>query len=570
MGGSIRGFTLSVISLTARSCQGNQELRLDVLHSCPMAKRRSWFSRLRRPSGGRSSYRRGSGFDSFRKGLQATFSVPQPEAEALRQFVKALSGFSTQQLPRDKKAWLSLLVESPFLAGPVRVYRDEFAKIGYQLLQPRNQGAIANALEVNALPAGRCRFDLVGDMIAAGSLVPVPPDHPLNKIMGPNVRGLTGRRLRWLTIQHYITVGEAFWRLGSSSNTLTPDEAITIVPTDVIQLPRPGRDVNYRLTGSVGEVSPEEIFEWNDPDPRDIYRRGRGVVQALGDEIESAEFMSRTLGTFFRNNNVPPSIMFYRGDEDAQAMEKKFDRKHRGLLRRARMAFQRILNTHGPVRDQYAIEKMGEALDPQKASEYARWAWEFVRQYLRVPPSLVANYNDNSGLGTSGIELERMVFLMSVMEPIVEDFEDTLQDLARRVYDERLVVRHAPFVETDREFRLRVIEAFPGIFMNDEKRALGGFSNLDDEASGKAFMVKRGQLLLEDLRPGNESLEKAAQGSRRDDSESGLPEHQVNGSGPRFTRGQENRLRLLPGQISGIDQRLDALTREVAERSLRR
>jgi len=160
----------------------------------------------------------------------------------------------------------------------------------------------------------------------------------------------------------------------------------------------------------------------------------------------------------------------------------------------------------------------------------------------------------------SGVELERAVFLLSVMTPIVLDFEDALRDLARRVYDERLVVRHLPFVQTDREFQLRVMEKFPNRFRNDEHRKLAGHGPDENKASGQAYLLRRGDLPVADLAPGNEMLEEAAKSGGRtadSNSSSGLPatQQEVAAMGANVIRDARQR-------YSGMEKRLRDLERK--------
>lgn len=373
---------------------------------------------------------------------------------------------------------------------------------------------------------------------------------------------------------HYAAVGESFWRLGRSNPRAMPDEALTLVPTEVIQIPRPGQDPNYRLAGFAGSIDPSEIFEWSKPDPRNIYARGYGIVQALGDEVEGSEFMSRMVGTFARNNNSPPLMMVYRGSKNPLEMERHFDRKHRGLGRLFRMAFHQAEDDSvAPVRDAFAIEKLGDTFDPAKVSEYSRFIWEFIRQHLRIPPSMLANYDDNSGLGMSGVELERFIFLQTVMTPLVLDFEETLQDLARHEFDPRLVVRHLPFVNTDREFQLRVMEKFEDRFTNNEIRLLGGQAAMEDESSGSAFLVRRGRVPVDSLAPGNEILERiASSGSGRggEDKDSNSANALPVGSNGGGGRIHVKRVEKLATGLGDVEQRLAMIDRQLAEQRLNR
>ncbi len=535
----------------------------------------AWFKRRGARSNGTSRRTGPTGYGGFLNRLRAEFSAPEPESEALKQLIVNLSSMTSQHLPRSKRRWLELLVDSPYLDGPLGVYADAFAEIAFEVYEPRNRGAVANALQCSGMPAGRAKFDLVDDLIASGGLRPVPPNNPLKKILTSNIHRWSGRRLRRMTMVHYAAVGESFWRLGRSNPRAMPDEALTLVPTEVIQTPRPGQDPNYRLAGFAGPVDPNEIFEWSKPDPRNIYARGYGIAQALGDEVEGSEFMSRMVGTFARNNNSPPLALFYRGGKSPLEMERHFDRKHRGLRRMWRMAFHQVsddLDTQ-PVRDAYAIEKMGEPFDPAKASEYSRHIWEFVRQHLRIPPSMLANYDDNSGLGMSGIELERFIFLATVMTPLVLDFEETLQDLARHEFDERLVVRHLPFVNTDREFQLRVMEKFEDRFTNNEIRVLGGQIAMEDESAGNAFLVRRGRVPVDSLAPGNEDLLRvASSGSGRDNGDGDSNSVNALTAGNNGDRGRfdAKSLKRLTSGLGDLDQRLSVIDQLLAERRLNR
>ena len=72
-------------------------------------------------------------YSGIKASLVEKFSAPNPESVALQDLVFKTAGMRSAGLPREKGFWLQLLNESPFLAAPVAVYADEFAKIGWQL-----------------------------------------------------------------------------------------------------------------------------------------------------------------------------------------------------------------------------------------------------------------------------------------------------------------------------------------------------------------------------------------------------------------------------------------------------
>ena len=100
----------------------------------------AWFKRRGARSNGTSRRSGPTGYGGFLSHLRATFSAPEPESEALKQLVVNLSSMTSQHLPRSKRKWLQLLVESPYLDGPLGVYADAFAEIAFEVYEPRNKG----------------------------------------------------------------------------------------------------------------------------------------------------------------------------------------------------------------------------------------------------------------------------------------------------------------------------------------------------------------------------------------------------------------------------------------------
>ena len=181
------------------------------------------------------------------------------------------------------------------------------------------------------------RKSLLAEREAAGELQLIP-EHLFLTALDTGNAYMTGLGLRKITQIHLDCVGEAYW-LKERNRLGTPIAFWPLPPNWVLNTPtmtHPFYRVSYR--GWQAEIPQAEMLWMVDPDPVNPYGRGSGPVMAVGDELDTDEFMAKTVRQRFFNQARPDFIVMPTGSEtlapaDVKRLEQQWLQQHQGFWR---------------------------------------------------------------------------------------------------------------------------------------------------------------------------------------------------------------------------------------------
>lgn len=323
--------------------------------------------------------------------------------------------------------------------------------------------------------------------------------HPLEQILsGKNVTGmLSGRGLRTLTMEHRLLCGETLYVLGRNGAGVV-DHALPLVPTWVMDLPRPNRPT-YMLTGPLAGayVEPRDMFYWRRRRPADPYGRGLGEAQVVAGELQAVEAVVQMIHDTMARGG-PGFIIEGPGAKNGEARFLARWRRASALVTGEPMLLDTPDTTPAPA---LHVHKLERELRNLQAKELWEALCKYIGQFWGVPPSVLGNYDRPGGIGgRSQVDLELYVFMLSVVLPLLEDWCAELQELADREYGGEVAVVPQPDLDEDHDRLLEGMKARPAAAKVDEWRRMMALEPLGG-AAGNAHIVEAGLEVRTNLEP---------------------------------------------------------------------
>jgi phage portal protein BeeE len=219
------------------------------------------------------------------------------------------------------------------------------------------------------------------------------PDHELLGILAAPNSEMSGRACLRLIQQHLDLVGEAFlWLQRGPDGRLAgfiplPPHAITTTPTDA----QPYFAVAYERL--VGQIAPSDMIWLKHLDPERPHGRGAGRGLGLGDELDSSEFIARSLKSVFARGGLPTSVVGVDVGPDGDAeevvedLEKRFLSRHTGPETQGAPWFTPGKVTVGTINPDF------QSLQTQ---ELAKHLLDFIRMTYNVPPELMGDLSSSN------------------------------------------------------------------------------------------------------------------------------------------------------------------------------
>ena len=209
----------------------------------------------------------------------------------------------------------------PWLHAVVNKVSRSVASVTWQLYRADNARAVQ-----------RAGPDVRKGMLKQAELVEVET-HPVLDLLDNANEFLTGLTARQLTQIYLDLTGEAFWLL-ERNGAGRPVEYWPIPPDWVLDTPTPDKEafrVSFR--GWRGEIPKSEIIWMFEPDPVNPYSRGSGTGRALADELETDEYASKHVKSWFYNRARPDIIISADGltPQDTARLEEDWLRKSQGF-----------------------------------------------------------------------------------------------------------------------------------------------------------------------------------------------------------------------------------------------
>lgn len=313
-------------------------------------------------------------------------------------------------------------------------------------------------------------------------------DHPMLDLLDKPNSQMSGYAFAELISKHLDLAGEAF--LGIRRRGSRPVELAPIVPTWVTAIPSPD-DPTFQVqppNGARYQAAPDEIVWIRQHDPADPYDgRGVGTAVALGDELETDEYMAESAKARFYNRNQPDLMVGFQPAKDGsgrmgkpqlEALQKEWDQRYRGPERAGRTAF---FGSH------FTAYPLNHTMVESQYVEGRSLLRDFCLQVFGCPPEILGVL-ENANRST--IDAAELLFARFSTVPMLERIRAVLQDQVADAFGEGLILDYVSPIPTDRETRNKLMISLSGAFKVNEVRAAAGED--PDPERGDQYMVPPG------------------------------------------------------------------------------
>lgn len=325
-----------------------------------------------------------------------------------------------------------------FAATPWRVYR-----VGKPNGRARRSRAVQDAGYVQ-------RKRLMRELSDQGQLQEIE-DHPLIELLGRANPWMTWLNARKLTQTYLEIKGEAFWIL-ERNGIGAPVEFWPVPPTWITRTPTE-EDPSFEMTlrGQRSDLPAEDVIWFRDLDPANPFGRGIGLGESLGDELETDEYASKMLKTFFQNRGKPDMLVAVKGAkvEELRRAKQKFEEQHRGFSR----AFRSFWHS-GDV----TVHELQSSFNEMELAKLRTWERDIVVNVFGVPPEILGILaNSNRATVTEA----RRIFASEVLIPRLEFMRAEMQAKLVPMFDDRILLDYESPEPDDEEMQLQYMQAAP-------------------------------------------------------------------------------------------------------------
>lgn len=317
-------------------------------------------------------------------------------------------------------------------------------------------------------------------------------DHPALDLLEHGNSEFDGNTALSLTQTHLDLIGESLWVFDRNGLPLSNGQG---VPTDLWPIPAtwitrlPTKDQPYYLISTprgAKEVPESDTIWFRHPRPADPYLRGAGIGHALGDELETDEYAAKHLKGWFRNFARPDIFVTAEGLSRPE-VDKIEDQWLKKLTMRTNKPF--FLNR------KVDIKEISHTFQEMQMSDLRKDERDILIHVYGCPPEIFGIL-ENSNRST--IDAADYLMAKYVVMERQEFIRRVLQIRLIERYDPRLILDYVSPIKEDTEFELKVRQAHPTAWTEDEWRALGGSPELPNN-QGKIHIVPFNVTAVEEL-----------------------------------------------------------------------
>ncbi len=272
--------------------------------------------------------------------------------------------------------------------------------------------------------------------------------HPFLDFMGkPNPLPEMSATAFWRLHEIYLMIkGESFALIERGRNGL-PIELWPIPPHWVHETPSLGRP-EYKVRNGNGEIIPvpiQDMFVQKELDPLNPYGRGLGIAEAVADEIEADEQMTKYAKTVFYNDATPPTLISAPGlgREQFERFEEKWNERHRGIGNAHKMGF---------IPTQATAIRLTDTIKDMDFNESRKVYRDFVNSHFSVPPE-VLGIVENSNRATA--TLAKTLYAENILTIRLAARQNTINELLLPWFGDDLVYEYEDIIPQDAEFQLK-------------------------------------------------------------------------------------------------------------------
>jgi len=305
------------------------------------------------------------------------------------------------------------------------------------------------------------RERMAATMRKAGNLEPVADEnHPLLRLLSngnPHLPGTTCIKIAQL---HLDIHGEAFW-IFERDGLGMPVEIWPAPPAWCVSIATPTEPFFlFRWQGRERRVPEADVVYFRDPDPANPYGRGTGIAEALGDELDTDEYASKFIKSFFYNDAIPAAVVSFDGADEKQVMaaEQRWLAKFRGHQNAHRVSF---------TNKKIDVKQLTQSFASNQMTQLREYERDIIIHTFGVPPEIFGILT-NSNRAT--IDAADYLFARWVIVPRLDFIRSTLQHALVPMFDERAVLGFVSPIPDDREFWLKTAVANPAALSRGEWR----------------------------------------------------------------------------------------------------
>jgi HK97 family phage portal protein len=313
-------------------------------------------------------------------------------------------------------------------------------------------------------------------------------NHQLVKLLkDPNPQPeWTGYLFMYLTEIYLDVVGEAFWLI-EKGNGNTPLEMYIVPPHWVTDTPSVNRD--YFTVQPMGNtasqpqtIKREDIVYFKIPDPLNPYGRGKGRAQAVGDELQTHEYMTKYAKTLFFNDARPSMVITAPG-----AHHTEIARLEQSVVNR----MGDMNNANKPMVLPFQNGKIDVLNNSQRELDFSNSRKNLrdeLNEHWFIPPELMGIV-ENSNRAT--IDAADYLFKSNIIAPRLRLIQDAIQTQLVWQFGKDLYFEFDNIVPEDKEFVLKRAEtafAKGAMTLNEYRNAMG----LPDDPNGDVYYIQAG------------------------------------------------------------------------------
>jgi HK97 family phage portal protein len=282
---------------------------------------------------------------------------------------------------------------------------------------------------------------------------------------------MTGAAL-WRLFEIYLMLkGEGY--LIIERNVLGRPAELWPVPVHWVQMtPYTGSPFyTIRVTsGSILQVSVDDMFVMKDLDPFAPYERGLGQSEAIADEVEIDEYAAKFQKRFFYNDATPNLIIGMPGSSEEQRKRFRAEWMER---------FKGLFKSHGvaTVNGEVTINKLSDNMKDMDMIQGRTFMRNAVLEHYGVPREIMG-ITESSNRSTS--EAAQFIYAQNVQMPKLRRREEAINQQLLPMFGENLLWRFDDIVPRNQEFdKARALEGWnAGILTRNEARKLLDFDEV--------------------------------------------------------------------------------------------
>lgn len=283
-------------------------------------------------------------------------------------------------------------------------------------------------------------------------------DSPIYDLLDSPVKKypeIDGYALKFLTSMLVDLVGEFFWYKIRNDRgiveELYPVPAYWIVTTPTISNPWYMMYAMGVTSGVAIPVSVDDMVYFKRVDPNDPYGRGRGMTEAILDEVQADEKAAKSQVNLFFNDCTPPYFITAEGatQDQADAIKQNLTSKLGGWMHRREPGILTWANAK--------IQPLG--LSPVEVDfvESRRYLRDECLQHYQIPPEI---YGVIENSNRSTIDSSYYLYQKNVLNDRYRFIERAINtQLIHQDFDKNLIGKFREVVPEDEDFKFKVVDA---------------------------------------------------------------------------------------------------------------